>query len=375
MIDFPMTEASVATSLYCIIFYLSLLALTFRHGIRGLNPWASHHRLKERSCIFLIGFFIITHCLQGDFFHMMWVVQDYIFLPGYYNYGEDVYIWIGALVERNYFLFRIIVWGGAYIIYCLTARRLGLPVYYSVVLLLISHVIAFSYARATSAMAIYFFGLSFICNPIHNKPKFSIIIGALCIYASTFFHNSAIMMVAATLMIFIPVRKWSLLLVVVLIPLLANVFKGYFEQIILMGNEEDILIQKIQRYSEREIERGFAALIISTFEYASFYVPFVISTIILFKNKLFKQISKGFFNIYKVSLGLLLGSFVFLTFGPSFITFYYRVLFMILIPSTLIIAKLYYDGYLSRRLLYWCIFPGLGFNILRYIYELYLRLL
>ena len=375
MFDFPMTDATISTSLYCIIFYLFLVVLTYGHGITSLNTSSSFITRKEKISIFLIGFLIVTHCLKGDFFHMMWAVKDYIFRPGYYNYGEDVYIWIGQIVEKNYFLFRVIVWGGAFITYCITARRMGVPVYFSAVLILLTHIVTFSYARATAAMAIYYLGLSYLCHPIQNKTSLSIIIGILLIYASTFFHNSAIMMVASTLMFVLPVKKWSIVLALVLIPLFANTIKDYFHQIILLGNEEDILIAKMQNYSERELERGVAALLITTFEYASFYLPFIISTIVLFRNRLYSQISNGIFSMYKVALGLLLGSFVFLFFGPSFITFFYRIMFMTMIPITLIIAKLHCDGYLSRRHLYWCIFPGLGFNIIRHLYDVYLQII
>jgi hypothetical protein len=196
MLDFPFTEASVGTSLYCLLYYIVLLIYNYEDG---LHPYTYEISLrKEKLTLFFIALFVITHCYKGDFFHLMHHVHDYSSIPGSYNFGEEIYHKIGLLVGRNYLLFRTIVWGGAFTLFCLTAKRMEVSVYYTAVLLIATHPIIFSYARVTAAMAIYFFGLSFLCSPRGNN-FISYILGALIICLSLNFHNSAIIMVISIL--------------------------------------------------------------------------------------------------------------------------------------------------------------------------------
>lgn len=372
MFDFPFTEASIGTSLYCLLYYLVIVILNYRDG---LNPYSYEISLrKERWTILFIALFIITHCYKGDFFHLMHHVHNYSSIPGAYNFGEEIYHKIGLLVGRNYFLFRTLVWGGAFALFCLTAKRMGVSVYYVAVLLISTHPIIFSYARVTAAMAVYFFGLSFFCYPL-KKQWLSYIIGVLIIGFSLEFHSSAIIMVIMTIFMVLPIRGWSIILVVILFYLFSDVFKDLLIDIAIDENTNATIANKIDVYSQRQIKHGPSGIITTTLEYASFYIPVVITTINIFKEDQFDYIPCSIFRLYKVTLGLILLSILFLFMGSTYVTFVYRVLFMSMIPLTIIIVYLY-QSYLMSELHYkLCVLSGITYTTFMYLYTLYLTFL
>lgn len=370
MFDFPFKEASVLTSVYCLVYYLILVRSNYRDGL--LEPFAYEISLKkEVLALFFIGFFIVTHCYNGDFFHFMHTVYDYSDIPGAYNYGEEIYHKIGFFVEKNYFLFRTIVWGGAFCLFCLTAKRMNVSVYYAAVLLIATHPITFSYARATAAMAVYFFGLSFLCSPLRNK-WISYILGTLIIYYSWKFHNSAIIMMIMTTMILLPIRRWSIILLVIVLFIFSDAFNELLMEIAMSDNIDEVLSNKINSYSQRGVKYGLAGIINKILEYASFYIPFIITTINIFSDDNYEYIPNGIYRMYKVACGLVLSSLLFWFLGPLYVTFVYRVLFMSMIPITIVIVYLYQADLMSNSHYRWCVFVGIIYSVFRYIYGIYL---
>ena len=373
MFDFPFKEASVFTSAYCLVYYLIIVRSNYHDGL--LEPFTYEISLrKEVLTLFFIGLFTITHCYKGDFFHFMHSVYNYSTIPGYYNYGEKIYQDIAFFVQKNYFLFRTVVWGGAFCLFCLTAKRMNVSVYYAAVLLIATHPIIFSYARATAAMAVYSFGLSFLCSPLRNK-WISYVLGVLIIYISLKFHNSAIIMLIMTVMIFLPVRKWSIILVIIAFLALSEVFKEILMDIAMSDDIDNTVANKVDFYSQRVINYGPSGIINTTLQYASFYIPFIIATINIFNEENFEILPSGIFRIYKVAAGFVLSSLLFCFLGSSYVTFVYRVLFMSMIPITIVIVYLYQFDMMSNSHYKWCVFSGIIYSVVLYTYTLYLTTL
>lgn len=370
MFDFPFQEASVWTGLYCIIFYIILLFSNYKNSL-NTNTISSNNSSKG-FVIFLIGFFIVTHCSEGDFFNMQIGVYDYWEMKGhtYDIVKEEIYSKIALFVQGNYFLFRIIVWGGAFVLFCLTAKRMRVSVYHAAVLLIITHSLIFSYARCTLAMAIYFFGLSFLCRPFKFK-LLSYALGILLIFYSLEFHTSAIFMAIMTFMIFLPINRWSLILILILIPFVSFILKDYFYLIMSSDMIDEVVAEKMQTYVEREKIQGIAAKIISFFEYMSFYIPFLLTSITLFSKRMYKKCSKEIFLFYKLTIGLVLSTIAFMFMGDMFYTFQYRVLFMSMIPLTIIVTKLYQSQLMTRKYFKWCVYSGIIFLMSKYMYIIY----
>lgn len=370
MFDFPFHEASVWTGLYCLLFYLIIVISNYRSGLKFPYqiPISSS---KRRWTIFFIGFFIVTHCSQGDFYHYQQGVYDYWKAKGdtWSFVSEEIYNDIILFVRGNYFLFRILVWGGAFTLFCLIAKRMKVPVFYATVLLIATHSLIFAYARATLAMAVYFFGLSFLCRPLKIK-TISYVIGILLIMFSMEFHTSSIIMIIMTLMLFIPVKKWSLLLILIILPLFIGIFKDYFF-LIALSDSNEVMSEKMQMYAERETIGGIAYPIIQALEYASFYLPTILTTIVLFTKNRYKKCSKEIFRFYKVTIGIVLSTIVFALMGDAFFTFVYRTLFMSMIPLTIIITYLYRNKLMNKKYFTICVFSGFLFLFAKYMYDIY----
>lgn len=372
MFDFPIKESTIGTSLFCLFFYLALLLTNYRYGLK--YPFCRQiSDSKRKWTLFLIAFFFVFHCLQGDFFHMMQHVADYSPIPGAWNFGEEIYHKIAFAVNKNYILFRLIIWGGAFLLFCLTSKRMNIPVYYSAVLLLATHSIIFAYARVTAAMAMYFWGLSFLCRPYKIR-WLSYVIGILIIIFSLEFHRSAILMAVMTPMLFVPIRKWSIVLLLILLPALSVAFSDILFEISMSEGIDDMLAQKVQYYSDMEKAYGISGILISFLQYVSFYVPFVLVTMCIFSKNTVGKVPIELLRMYKVTFGLVTFSVLFFIIGGAHSTFVYRVLFMSMIPLTLIVVGLHQYNLMSRKFFSWCVISGISFMTVKYIYTVYCHL-
>jgi hypothetical protein len=239
-------------------------------------------------------------------------------------------------------------------------------------LLFCSYIVLFAYARATAAMAVYYWGVSFLCKPIRGYKWLSYIFGLIIIYFSWEFHNSAIIMILITIILFLPINKWTIALVLISLPVIISISKDYFLIIenLALDNYEEIG-ERMSRHTKTERAYTYSQAILSIFRYPSIYIPVIISTITLFIDNKFRTIPTHIIRLYKVTFGIVLAASVLYLFGPAFNTMFYRVLFMAMIPVCLIITTLYKEGYISKKQFKWCYMPGLIFCILSLTYDIY----
>lgn len=372
MFDIPITQPSLETTMFCLVVYIFILSKNYKRAL-GRPFTAATRSENENLNICLVGFIFIIFCKTGDFFHLIEVVHNYDFTPGAWNYGEDIYREIGKLTNKNYFLFRTVVWGGAFALYCWTAKRLEQPVYYTVMFLFCSYIILFVYARATAAMAVYFWGLSFLCKPIEGFKWLSYVLGIIIIYASLLFHNSAVIMMFMTVMLLVPLRKWSIVIILIGLPAIIIAARGFFNEVMIyMEDANEIAVNKMQYYLDSERGGvGISEKIMNILKYASFYIPFTIITIAIFTQKKFKKVPIQTIRMYKVAFGIILTSSIFYLFGDSFHVMFYRVLYMSMIPITLIAISLRKEKIITQGQFKWCYMPGIIFSIVNLTYDVY----
>lgn len=372
-IDFPITEPSIMSSGYCLLMYL--ICLLYSHRLSNAWNIVTIKKIPSSSIIFFVsfvGFFFITNCMNGDFFHTMGKVHAFQNTDLYFFNGEPIYREITKFVNNNYLLFRSIVWGGAFVFFCITTRRMRIPLFLAVSTLCISYSIIFCYARVTAAMAVYFFGISFFCSPYKYK-LVGYIIGLSLIYFSWQFHTSALIMILMTFVIFLPVKKWSIVAVVLVTPIIASYLKDYFFLFAMDEDTDEFMSNKLLNYSEREVVTGFVRQITNLLTYASIYVPLYFCYKLIFsKNEILKKDHSVIF-LFKVSFGLAYAATTFLFFGETFYTFFYRILNMTMIPISLLLSKLYADRKLSNRLFLYCIIIGMVSQLVQYSYMIYLN--
>ena len=361
------------TSVYCVLMYSICLLYSYQLS----NAWntGTIKRLPPSSIYaftIFIGFFFVTNCINGDFYHTMEKVHSFNQNDLYFFNGEPIYREITTFVNNNYLLFRTIVWGGAFIVFCITARRMRAPLFMAVSIICISYNILFCYSRATAAMAVYFCGLSFFCCQ-YKKKLLGYVVGIFLILFSRSFHSSAVIMILMTLALFLPARKWSIVLAIIAIPIIAYYLKDYYFIYALDEETDEFMSKKLLSYSERGLGQGIANIIISFLRYASIYIPIIFCYKSVFNKREKGEKDVSEVRLFKVIIGLVYASTVFLFFGGTFYTFFYRILQMTIIPIALLLSRLYYEKKIPKKHLLFCLLTGVLYQFVHYSYMIYLN--
>lgn len=377
ILDFPYTEPNFYTCSALVVMYFGCLIRNYQTALNENSVFLLVSQRIKIAQILIIGLCLVCFCLDGDFFRLMEVIQNYDFTVGSYNYGEAVYGSIALLVNRSYLLFRVVVWGGAFLLLCLTANRYGIDVYKTSAYLYATMPVTFCYARVTLCMSIVFCGLSYFCKPVKNK-WLGYFFGMLLMWISTYFHNTSYIMIVMSLAIFAPVNKKTLFLFVILAPIIVRYTQSVFLDLVSVSDmlENEGLADRLNR----SVETSDTSLIdFSTpgvafqriLQYISFYIPiFIVSLVCLKKESVF-TIEKGIQRLFKVMFSLFLLSFVFLMFEQASKTLYYRTLFMTMIPLVIIIQYLHSNMLISSKQYKMCLASGVLYSSTRILYCFY----
>lgn len=164
------------------------------------------HKLSNEGIVFALFLCLIYYLFPmggTDFYvYKEWVetagYTDISSIPQYFLHYEKPYYVITNFVNNNYFLFRLVVWGGSLFLYWQTAKRLKIDKSTFVFYLSICIVPLTATSRVSLAYALAYYGFSFLAQPITRKVSnlFSFILGSSIILFSLLFHRSAIFLLA-----------------------------------------------------------------------------------------------------------------------------------------------------------------------------------
>lgn len=324
---------------------------------------------RQRDFAGLFGLFFavyaVFYCVNPDYFsYREWLNitndDDYI--------KEKVYIYLAQFCRRLHFdypyeLFRLIVWGTGILLVrriCKQYRGQLLPGF-TVLLLFVLYAGTFCYARASLAMAVYFFGMA--CCLTHRR-GFMKLLGIAIAVMSIYFHREMLVAVAALPCLFLPFEKrgfsfFSLVL------LAAAVFAIKYassnpEFMDLIYDEEAEISEKIDSINSRE--QGQFRL--STFvKYVSYFYPFYLITKYIWKRRVPRSIA----GIYRIACGILMASVAFMVVSGLRSIYTYRVLYISLIPLTLLTSYGYTHRYITKRQLFLMLLFAVLTNSIRFI--------
>ena len=329
---------------------------------------------KKHIPLLLCSVFIIIAAFnRGDFFHYFYMVRNYNPILG--THMEDFYNWLILVVNRNYLLWRIVIWGGAFLIFILSAKRLKINSIIAVFVLFVCFINDFNYSRFSLACAVYFFGLTFIIRPI-PRTILSYVIGVALILSSQFFHASVTILIIATIVVFIPFNKRIALLAVVLIPLILRLLPSYYlDGLFLADSLTNVDVnQKVENYSagvDGSSGKGIAAVFYDILHHGSFYLALYYSGRTIFKNEV-GQISVQMVKLYKILFAIIfIASIIGMFYDAN--VFYYRVLYMSVIPMCLVLAYLQEERLINAkwmRNIYYLIIFSIIYNVM---YNIYLK--
>lgn len=352
MVDFTVTEITDTLNLYCGLFFFVIIGLYWRRATFR-QPYG--HPPGTGWFYLLAAFFAVTSFFNGDFWGYQSLVSDYYRGIGGFHL-EKVYEYIIELTVHNYLLFRIVVWGGATLLfYCIT-KIYKVNALQALFVTFLLYTTQYTYARATLAMAVYFLGYSMFSKYQVNHNTRGIILGIIIMVASQFFHNSMVVMVFLTVFYYIPINKRTLFPILIGLTVL-GIFLDQFV-FSFMDNLRGFGSSNLNARLEEMLEEGIGERnsvyrsvfgeILLIWQYVPFYLPFIlISKIMIDKASMIE--SKPMMALFRITFSIVLLSTVILLFSSGSLTFFYRYLFMSFIPLSILAVYLFNNGFFSKK--------------------------
>jgi len=336
----PLSIKVLFWGLYMVVFVYSVWKTLVASPMNRRNVEVSH--------LFILYFaaFAVFYCVNPDYFRY----RDWIKYAIFEEWGkEQIYLFFILFCRRLPFsypfeVFRLIVWGGGLLITLFTARmyrgllRPGLVMLFLFVLFSAT----FCYARASLAMAVYFMGVSiYLWGKDHNDKLIGIAL-AVCSY---FFHHELIISIVALPALLLPFEKkksrvYSLILFVVVIGLLTFINSNLALMESIFGNEE--LVDKMEEFNNQE--QGVFRM--STFvRYFAIFYPFILITRNFYRHK---KLPTAIVGIFRITFALIMATAAFFVVSGSRSTYTYRVMYITIIPLSILITYCYNQGLFKK---------------------------
>ncbi len=243
------------------------------------------HVLKTGAivvAILLCLIYYLFNMISGDYFAYKEMVEDAgITKLIYYSVGEFhleiVYVAIINSVHNNYLLFRLVVWGGALMFFCLTALYLKLDKSTFVFYLSTCIVPLTVTSRVGLAYSVAFLGFALLVRLPQRLKTLNIILGVLLVYGSLWLHRSTPFLLAIFPLALLEFNKKTVKILLIAIPISVLIIQsGLIDYIFSMNTTaEDSLFdaQTAQGYLSSDVKfgsKGPGELIRLFFEYLSF---------------------------------------------------------------------------------------------------------
>lgn len=319
-----------------------------------------------------IGLFIgcLSFFANDDFFHYYSTTQKLSMLDP--NVGiESFYQYLIFFTHHNYLLFRIFIWGPACLLLYLTFRRFKINTNHAYFFLVTCYFITYTYARASLAMSVFFYGLSCIYYPLFNK-KWTKVVGLIILLCSPIFHKSMYLLIIIWgCSLFIKLNKRTIIVLCLSTPVIFLASKLFIPYIIDHFVEDKATLAKIGTYSLLVREsQNWKGILQNIIQYATYYLPLYFLICTLYNKEIERTCPTAIHKLYKlVFLVILAGSILYFII-PSNSVLFYRTLFMSMIPITIIFTYAVDEKiikFCKYRIVVWC---GITYTYLFLIYSI-----
>lgn len=378
LLSFIPKEASLTSTFF--IVSLDLIMILYVLKVRK-KP----HKLASRSIKFTL-FLCLLHYLfcmfEGDYFSYKDIVEDsgftsLVLYDARTFHVELPYVAIINFVHNDYFLFRVIVWGGSMLLLCLTAKNLQLDKSTFVFYLAIYLAPFTSTSRVALALAVGFMGFSLIVKPFKIKYLSYVIGGLLCI-SSIWLHRSAPFLLLIYPLSLIKFDKKKIILLAILVPVSVLVIStGLVDYIFSLDTSaEDSVIdaQVAQEYLESDVtfsSRGPGELIRLFLSYLSYLLVLVVMIRLIWKGE-YNSIPGHIQKYCNATLLIIIAAFVFLLMpGANTYKTFERLIGFAIVPAAFCLSYLLKNN-IEIKWLNMANLAILGWVIYGLIYTLYL---
>ena len=248
----------------------------------------------------LIGFIAILFSTfafsEADTYHYEYI-YDKMVLYNVRIHIEEFYFWLVQVLPKNYYIWRLAIWGSAALIYIkvckvnnLDSRIVGLifP------LILIQQ---FAVTRGCLGITLFLLGASvFIKREKQNKALY--IWSVFAIVASLFLHKSLPLFIAIAALAFIPLNKKTFTLLLILFPILRGAVLPFVFDFLGSGFFSEDTASFATDFLKREkSEMNFNGLLRSILEYApKFLMFYALIRCFIFRKAQIPRNIRFFFN-------------------------------------------------------------------------------
>lgn len=310
--------------------------------------------VKVLLMISFMTVFALFYCINSDYFNYRRVVINPI---KHYSRGtiEVTTFAIATFVDGNYELFRLIIWGSALVFYFFTSKILKLNSFLSLLLWFVFFNGIIFYARATLAMAIYFLGAAIMIR--WKKNILALLIGAAIVFSSIFFHREMIVAVGLSPVLFVRISKKNfkiILITVIILAIPATYIIINNPSILSDLTNNDTYADRFESYQDEMAEgtwggKNIFGYIIMIIRHLIYYLMiFAIGKVFLKARECSDDNFEMMRKIFQLALAIIVvASLFFIIMG--FGVFFYRIMYISAIPSSLLLTYLYSNNMISKQ--------------------------
>jgi len=327
-------------------FYLVVFVYAVRKTIIAVPK--SKRKVNASGLIVLyFTIYAMFYCVNPDYFsYRDWMNINMKELNMEFWTNEDIYAYIimfcqSLNISYPYELFRLIVWGGGILLVMFTTkmyRSIQMPGLI-IMFLFVLYSGTFSYGRVSLAMAVYFMGVSIL---MWGKSGLVKLLGVILALSSYFFHHQMVIGIGLLPGIILPFeKKKTIVFALLLLGMMMAVIYYINSNVSLMQSVlgADELAEKMETYNERE--QGLFR-VSTAVGYFNIFLPFVFVTFFFYQQK---QLPKPIVGIYRITFILLMATVAFFVVSGSRSTYTYRVLYINIIPVSILVAYCFNQGY------------------------------
>ena len=325
--------------LYSLIMTPFLTSLRIKNG-RLYYISSDNYKL----CIIILGvLFSVFASYDGDWYHYIPAIKLNYFHNDPYTHLESSHLWIiKNLSFGSYLWWRLLVWGTSYWFIWLSLKRIGQDNLLTWTCIMAVCLIQLCISRTTLGIALLFYG--FVCILKPKLKVWSALKGIILMICSLALHKSLFIYFMASIIALLHFRKWMLIMLLCLLPIVINIFTNILAMYFFAGE----LSHSAEGYlSGTTIKNGIG---INLYIY-SLYSILLIIFCLFYKFQNIKTYNKHSFlenlwqnnyNIYFIYL-ITWGALTVNQIGNNDISL--RILWGIYIPSSILISCMIRNNY------------------------------
>ena len=302
--------------------------------------YEGYRKNKQNYVTVIIGILLFSvYSFWGpDYFHYKEAFDVYKHSSDIFHL-EEVYSYI-LKYSPFYFVYRLIVWGGAFLLLYRASVRLGIDRIRFLFVFIALYLLRFSYARVTLAICMMVYGYSFLIKPLKSR-VLSLIWGMAIIAASLYFHKSAVIIAIAVPLSFVRINKFTTLFALILLPV-AVYYAGLYLYDYILTNDlitDETTLNAFNLYTRSTTKGETMGLAQKIYTYGEMVPVYMFVGLGLyffsFKRKTEDVIAHRVFNFFFWA--------VFIATSFAFITpvIHRRMLFLAVAPMALLVSRAY----------------------------------